>query len=379
VHLISLELANFRSYRELNLSLLPGLTIAYGTNGAGKSNLLEAAYLLAIGKSYRASVERELVAWDAAASGGQAIIGGLVARADGDVELRVGLDCAGSSNTVAKRIRVNGVARRASDMVGALGAVLFTAEDIDLVFGSPQGRRRYLDIMLAQFGGQYVQSLQRYQRVLTQRNALLRAIREGRANDSELAYWDSSLCAEGAVVLGARFDAMQRLAPLVAEAFDRLEASDTLAITYAATVPFEERPTPETFAAALERVRGSERGAGMTLVGPHRDDLKITMNGVEMAKHASRGQARLAALGLRVAEARLMEERRNDPPVVLLDDVLSELDDRRRALVLDEAARNNQTIVTTADLGQVPAKYLDGAHRLRVEAGTVSYETPETL
>jgi DNA replication and repair protein RecF len=375
VQLTSLELANFRSYRELDLTLPAGLTIAHGTNGAGKSNLLEAAYLLAIGKSYRASVERELVAWEAAAAGGQAIIGGRVIRVDGEVELRVGLDCAGSSNVVAKRIRVNGVARRAADMVGALGAVLFTAEDIDLVFGSPQGRRRYLDIMLAQFGGHYVQALQRYQRVLTQRNALLRAIREGRSTDTELAYWDDSLCTEGATVLGERYDAMQRLAPLVAEAFDRLEAIDSLGVTYAATVPFEERPTAETFASALERVRGAERGAGMTLVGPHRDDLKITMNGVEMAKHASRGQARLAALGLRVAEARLMEERRNDPPVVLLDDVLSELDDRRRGLVLEEALRNHQTIVTTADLAQVPGSFLDGAHRLRVEDRTVVRET----
>jgi DNA replication and repair protein RecF len=161
----------------------------------------------------------------------------------------------------------------------------------------------------------------------------------------------------------------------VAEAFDRLEAMDSLAVTYAATVPFDERPTPEIFAAALERVRGAERGAGVTLVGPHRDDLKITMNGVEMAKHASRGQARLAALGLRVAEARLMEERRGDPPVVLLDDVLSELDGRRRTLVLEEAARNHQTIVTTADLDQVPRNFLEGAHRLRVDGGAVEYET----
>jgi len=140
-------------------------------------------------------------------------------------------------------------------------------------------------------------------------------------------------------------------------------------------VPFHERPTAETFAGALAQGHGAERGAGMTLVGPHRDDLKITMNGVEMAKHASRGQARLAALGLRVAEARLMEERRGDPPVVLLDDVLSELDGRRRTLVLEEASRNHQTIVTTADMGQVPPIFLEDAHRLRVEGGTVEYET----
>lgn len=374
MHLRNVELTNFRSFRSLELSLEPGLTVVSGDNGAGKSNLLEASYLLAIGKSYRASTERELVSWEAADAGGYCIVAGTVARADGDVELRVGLDCAGQTNIAQKRIRINGVPKRASDLVGALSAVLFTANDIDLIFGSPQGRRRYLDIMLSQLGGHYVHALQRYQRVLTQRNALLRALREGRAGEGELAFWDESLCREGALVLGARFDAMQRLVPLVSEAFNRMEAVDRLDVSYVATVDFEERPTAETLAEALERDRGAERKAGMTLIGPHRDDLKLSMNGVEMSKHASRGQARLAALSLRVAEAAVLEERRGDPPVVLFDDVLSELDDRRRTLVLDEASRHTQAIVTTTDVGVVPERYLSQAHRLRIEAGEVLTE-----
>ena len=374
MYLRNVELTNFRSYRSLELSLEPGLTVLHGDNGTGKSNLLEASYLLAIGKSYHASTERELVSWEAAEAGGYCIIAGTVARADGDVDLRVGLDCAGQSNTAQKRIRVNGVPKRASDMVGALSAVLFTADDIDLIFGSPQGRRRYLDIMLSQLGGQYVHALQRYQRVLTQRNALLRSVRDGRASDSELVFWDESLCREGALVLGARFDAMQRLVRLVSDAFTRLEATDQLDVSYTATVDFEERPTAEALAVALERNRGAERNAGMTLVGPHRDDLKIVMNGVEMSKHASRGQARLAALSLRVAEGELLEERRGDAPVILFDDVLSELDVRRRTLVLEEASQYTQSIITTTDVDFVPAAYLSGAHRMRIEAGQILAE-----
>jgi DNA replication and repair protein RecF len=369
-----LELTNFRSYRSLEVAFPVGLTIAHGGNGAGKSNLLEAAYLVAIGKSYRAQTERDLVSWEAAKAGGYAIVAGSVARAEGQVDLRVGLDCQGSSSAVVKRVRINGVAKRASDLVGALNAVLFTAEDIDLVLGSPGGRRRYLDIMLSQLGGRYLQSLQRYQRVLTQRNALLRTLREGRARDDELVYWDDLLCKEGAAILGVRHEAVRELAPLIAEAFDRLEAEDNLEVTYVSTVPFEERPTPQTLADALIRNRAAERGAGMTLVGPHRDDLRIAMNGVDMTKHASRGQARLAALSMRLAEATLLEQRRNDPPVILLDDVLSELDDRRRQLVLEEAATHQQAILTTADVAQVPTPFLDGARCLRIEPGGVAEE-----
>jgi DNA replication and repair protein RecF len=376
VELTAVTLANFRSYRSLDLSLEPGLTVVHGANGSGKSNLLEAIYLLAIGKSYRAGTERELVSWETADAGGMAIVAGYVRRSDGPAELRVGLDCGTQANAVQKRIRVNGVPRRATDLVGVLSAVHFSAEDIDLVSGAPQGRRRYLDVMLSQLGGHYVQALQRYQRVLTQRNHLLRDLREGRAGEDELAYWDRSLCVEGAAVLGARFDALDRLRPIVTESYGRLEGRGSMSAEYVATVPFEARPTPEIMAEALERSRGQERAMAMTVVGPHRDDLRLMLNGVELAKHASRGQARLAALSLRVAEGQLLTERRGDAPVLLLDDVLSELDEGRRALVVDVAAAYPQAIVTTADLGLLPPGPLSAARRLRVEEGRVLEEAP---
>jgi DNA replication and repair protein RecF len=350
------------------------MTVVHGDNAEGKSNLLEAIYLLAIGKSYRAGTERELVSWEAADAGGYAIIAGTVQRADGVVELRIGLDCAKQASGVQKRIRINGVPRRAADLVGALGAVLFSAEDIELVFGSPQGRRRYLDVMLSQLGGHYIQALQRYQRVLTQRNHLLRNLRDGRAGEDELTFWNESLCTEGAEVLGARFDALQRLAPLVAESFERLEGRGRLTAEYQATVAFDTRPTPTDLAEALEKTKAQERAMAMTVVGPHRDDLRLSLGGIEMAKHASRGQARLATLALRMAEGELLREQRGDAPVLLLDDVLSELDPNRRALVLDEGARYPQALVSTADLGLLPPAYNAGVRRLCVEAGEILEE-----
>jgi DNA replication and repair protein RecF len=374
VQLTSLSLTNFRSYRSLDLPLGPGLTMVHGDNAQGKSNLLEAVYLLAIGKSYRATTERELVSWEAADAGGYAIVAARVSRGDGPWELRVGFDCAGGAPSgVVKRIRVNGAPKRASELVGVMTAVLFSAEDIDLVFGSPQGRRRYLDILLSQQSRHYVQALQRYQRVLLQRNHLLRAMREGRAGADELTFWDDSLCREGADVLSARYDAMERLAPLVSEAFARLAGGEqALSVSYAATTPWDERPSPELFAQALALTQAQERAAAMTVVGPHRDDLRLELGDVELVRHASRGQGRLAALGLRIAEGQLLHERTGDAPIILLDDVLSELDPRRRELVLGEALRYPQALVTTAD----PAQIMDGieARWLRMSDGVVTEE-----
>ncbi len=369
-----LSLTNFRSYRQLDLPLGPGLTTVVGDNAEGKSNLLEALYLLAIGKSYRAQTERDLVSWEAADAGGYAIAAATLAGREGPVELRVGLDCAAGPG-VLKRVRVNGVPKRASDLVGVMSAVLFSAEDIDLVFGSPSGRRRYLDILLSQTSRRYVQALSRYQRVLSQRNALLKAMRESRANEDELGFWDESLSAEGAIVLAERWTSTDRLAGLVGEAFDRLYGGGSLSVEYVAT---SARPQDGEYAQAMAKAlrasRRRERALGMTLVGPHRDDLRLLLGGMEIARHASRGQARLAALALRLAEGRLLAERRGDPPLLLLDDVLSELDEPRRTLVLEEASAYPQTIVTTADGNVLRAVHVDGARRLRVVSGSVVNE-----
>ncbi len=379
MELTSLSLTNFRSYRALELTLDRGLTVLAGDNAQGKSNLLEAVYLLAIGKSQRAAAERELVSWEAAEAGGYAIVAAKVQRAADPVELRLGLDCGGGrTGTVVKRIRVNGVPKRASDLVGVLSAVLFSATDIDLAYGPPQGRRRYLDVLLSQTSRRYVHGLQRYLRVLGQRNAVLRSMRDGRAGEDELAVWDPQLCEEGAAVLVTRHEAMQRLAPLAAEAFERLAGTGpTLSVDYVATVESIEAgaaPSPAAVAAALERSRRQERAVGMTVVGPHRDDIRLVLDGVELAKHASRGQARLAALALRLAEAQLLDERRGDPPVILLDDILSELDERRRGLVLEEALRYPQVLLTTAEPALVPASGLAAARILRLVDGQVLEE-----
>ena len=371
MQLTSLTLTNFRSYRQLDLVLEPGLTVISGENGQGKSNLLEALYLLAIGKSYRAVTERDLVSWQAAEAGGYAIVSAALDGPHGPIELRVGLDCREGPG-IAKQVRVNGTPKRASDLVGMMGAVLFAAEDIDLIFGPPSGRRRYLDVLLAQVSRRYIQALSRYHRVLAQRNTLLRAMREGRAGEAELTFWDDALVKEGAVVLGERWSSMAELGEFTASAFKRLSSQDALSVVYVGTAAEPEDGNGEhALREALRASREQERARGMTLVGPHRDDLRLLLNGVEATRHSSRGQARLAALAMRLGEARLLAERRGDQPLLLLDDALSELDERRRELVLEEACCYPQTIVTTADPHALPDAFLHPARHLRVQSGQV--------
>ena len=175
---------------------------------------------------------------------------------------------------------------------------------------------------------------------------------------------------EGAAVLGERWSSMAALGQAAASAFERLSSQDTLSVDYIGTAEEpEDGDGVRAMEDALHASRDQERARGMTLVGPHRDDLRLVLNGVEAPRHASRGQARLAALALRLGEARLLAERRGDPPLLLLDDALSELDERRRKLVLEEACCYPQTIVTTADANVLPDAFLHRAHRLRVHGG----------
>ena len=388
MELRSFSLVNFRNYVSLDLEVPSGLVVLVGENAQGKSNLLEAIYLLAIARSFRVSKEREMVSWQAVEEGSLALVAGTVARQHDVLELRLGMQVypPQKEGLVRKQVRVNGVPRRLSEMVGLLNAVLFSAEDLDIIYGAPSERRRYLDVMLCQVSRPYLRSLQRYQHVVAQRNSLLRRIRDGRAQVAELAFWDQALSTEGAYLLGARYEALASLAPLVQAMYRRLMGTDQeLSLEYVTTTPLAagagllaDETGPDRFREAIDRglesSRPRERAQAQTVVGPHRDDLRIAVAGAEMAGSASRGQARLAALALRLAEGQLLSDRRGEPPVILLDDVLSELDARRRALVMEEVQRYPQVLVTTVSRDLLPIPCWEAANHFRVSNGRVTRE-----
>ena len=396
MHLSHLSLTNFRNFLQLELDLPQGIVVLFGGNAQGKSGLLEAIYLLAIAKSFRAENEYEVVNWKAALEDGNALVGGTIEKQDERLRVYVGYQCVPARETqpgpsrlgdhvfgVRKQIRVSRVKRTAAELVGLVTAVLFTAQDIDLVQGPPSNRRRYLDILLSQVDRSYFKSLQRYQRVLQQRNRLLKLLQDRRAGPDELTFWDEELVKEGSWITDRRAEAMAALLSLCRERHSELTGGrEDLILEYRPRVPLGPAgPGGDTqggFMAALEASRNREVGLGSTLVGPHRDDFALLVNDVDMGPYASRGQARTLALTLRLAEAEYLASARGEGPIVLLDDVLSEMDSFRRGRVLEKAAQYQQLIITTTDLEIIQRSAVDSATYYQVEGGRVSPATPPT-
>ncbi len=388
MHLAELSLTHVRTFARLEWRIEAGVHVVVGPNGSGKSNLVEAITLLATARSARSRSDAEIVSWSALGDVAP------VARAAGRVLTRGGEQVSvevvitartalgGDAVAAGRRFRVNGVARRASDLIGRLRVVPFSADDLAIIGGAPAERRRYLDVTIAQLDAGYVRALQRYTRVLQQRNSLLRRLQERRAAAHELDFWDDELSRTGAALLHARAATVAALAAEAAVQYAMLAPADgALACCYRPGVPADlgarvlAGAPVEAIAAELGEVVRAERArdvqAGVTRVGPHRDDVAIDIAGHAAATTASRGQQRTAALALRLAEVAHSFARTADAPVLLLDDVLSELDAGRRARVLAVAFGVDQVIITTPDADRPGRAELPGARWYAIADGAL--------
>ena len=388
-YLSHLGINSFRNLAELELHVPSGVVVFFGANAQGKTALMEAVYTLAIARSFRAENEREVVNFQTAAEGGMALVNGVIESRGQQHRIYVGYQTVSKENggpalggapaySVRKQIRVSRVRRSAAELVGLVNAVLFSAEDMDLVQGPPSRRRRFLDILLSQADPLYVKSLQRYQKVVQQRNQLLRLIRDGRAQTDEMAFWDSQLVSEGAWIGWRRKQALADLAPLCVQHHRELSGRDgasegDLMVCYRPSVPLGDdcAHTEERFREELAAAWARERATATTVVGPHRDDFYLLIDQVEMGTFASRGQARTLALTLKLAEASYLTTARSDDPIVLLDDVLSEMDASRREKVLGKARQYHQVLITTTDLGLTRDYFGNDASYFQVKGGVV--------
>jgi DNA replication and repair protein RecF len=343
-----LELVDFRNHPALTVDLPAGVSVLAGANGVGKTNLLEAVGYLATLGSHRVGQDASLVRAGADAALVRAIAIREGRRVQVDVEIRPGSGVRG---------RVNGAAvPRARDVLGVVRATMFAPEDLGLIRGDPEERRRFLDVLATQRLPRYLGSRQDYERVLRQRNTLLRSA-GGRLPAAALAtldVWDEKLATAGAEIWAERLRLVAALMPLVTRAYRQLAARDDLVeATYVSSLgsPAELDPDPAKLAQALrERLladRPRELERGITLSGPHRDDLGLTLRALPARTHASHGEAWSLALALRLGAHRLLAAE-GEEPVLLLDDVFAELDQRRRAQVAEVANAAEQALVTAA-------------------------------
>ena len=279
---------------------------------------------------------------------------------------------------VSKQIRVNRQAVTAAGLVGRIGAILFSVDDLELALGAPARRRRYLDVLICQAQRSYLTALQRYQAALRNRNGLLRRRREGHVDAEELQYWDDRLVESGALVTMTRAGVVAQLGELGRGHYRELAApAATLSLSYRPSVPVGATPeeTAEGFRHLLRQRAAREQASATTAAGPHRDDFAIFADGLDAGAFASRGEARTMALALRLAEAGYLAEARQDAPIILLDDVCSEMDAGRRERVLRKAAGYGQTLLTTTDVGLTRAGLGDSAAYFRVAGGTAIRES----
>lgn len=348
----SISVRDLRGYAALDATFGSGPHLIAGPNAAGKTSLLEAIVLLAWGRSHRTSTDGEMVRW-----------GADLARIEGrtgDETIEVALVRTGTEpgGGARKRIRVNGLPRRASGLVGLLRAVLFAPEEMLLVIGSPGLRRAAIDQLAAQRGSAYLRDLATYSRTLQQRNSLLRAIREEQADRAELRFWDGTFLDAGSAIVEARLRLLGELAGPLARAHAEIApeeaAASRLAIRYATNAPaFPGESARDALARRLVETAEKEVWNGSTLIGPHRDDLVFELDGRDLSGFASRGQQRTAILAFKLAELDLLTDQDGRPPLLLLDDVFSELDPERRSHLVRRIAALPQAFVTTTTLADL--------------------------
>ena len=372
MQITELTLRSYRSYETLHLAFDPGVQIFLGANAQGKTNIIEALYYAAFGRSHRTSSDAELIR--VGADGAHIALSFRRHDVPGALSFTF-------ARGARRRIEYAGESLRQRDLVGILPMVLFSPEDLFLVKGAPALRRRYLDAELSQASPAYYGELLRYTRILKQRNAVLKDIRERLAAPDDLLPWDAQLAKSAAYIVTRRTSAVAQLGALSARVQSVLAAGEELTLVYdiAGAAPESGAKDDMTerlylwYNKMLREGRARDIARAATGVGPHLDDLVLRVGGMNLRSFGSQGQQRTGALALKLAELFYLQENVGEAPILLLDDVMSELDaDRRRALLDFIRHENIQTFITATDAAYFPAERM-GTYRY-VEEGKVRDE-----
>lgn len=360
MYIESLELKNFRNYEELSIVLDPGTNILYGDNAQGKTNVLEAVYLCGTTKSHRGSKDKEMIRFEQDESHIRMMV-----KKDG-VSHKIDMHL---KKNKSKGIAIDGVPiRKASELFGIVNIVFFSPEDLNIIKNGPAERRRFLDSEICQLSRLYMIELANYNKVVAQRNKLLKEISfSGRMADT-LEIWDEQMVRYGTSIISERKKFISRLNDILSEIHQNLTGGkEQILITY------EPNVSEEGFSEELKAGRERDLRFGQSYTGPHRDDFCVRVNDIDIRKYGSQGQQRTAALSLKLAEIRLVEEEIHDTPVLLLDDVLSELDGSRQNYLL-QSIHSIQTLITCTGLDEFVENHFEANSVFQVVEGSVFHK-----
>lgn len=342
-----LKLYQYRNYPYLTISFEDNINVFLGHNAQGKTNILEAIYYAAIGRSHRTHNDQELIHWD---------------KTQAKVQIdfsRMGVDNQLSflfQKDKRREIVYNGLKVKPNEVMGALNVVLFSPEDLMLIKGAPQERRRFLDIEISQANRVYYEMIVKYNKIVQQRNAMLKKLRESNMESDMLDIWDEQLSVMSHRIVTKRKEAVDKLSMLANLMHRRLtQEKESLKISYVVHGLEEgEIPSAEWYLTSLKKRHQLDIIRGSTSVGPHRDDLKIEVNGIDLKTFGSQGQQRTGILSMKLSELEYIKSEIGEYPILLLDDVMSELDYERRSQLLLFIKEKIQTFITATDRKYFP-------------------------
>ncbi len=400
MYLTHLSLTNFRSFARLDMDIPRRVVLLTGSNAQGKTSVLEAVYFLAAFTSFQTHADRQLVNFIEAKKG--LAVGRLVAEytrgpTKHRIEVRLVLEAVGANGRrLRKEILLDGVKRPLAEVIGHFNAVIFVPQMVQIIEGGPEERRRYLNLALAQTVPGYARLLSEYGEALTQRNALLKLLAERGGDPKQLDFWDETITRTGAVIILRRIEVVQEIEKLATRihrdlthgaevlrlhyqpAYDPLPHPEgQLAMPLATPVQrngFNEEDIRRGFFEALTQIRAEEIRRGVTVLGPHRDELRFLANGIDLSDYGSRGQVRTALLALKLAEIEWMKTRTGQWPVLLLDEMLAELDIQRRADLLACLDKIEQALLTTTDLKLFSPDFVERSEVWEVSTGKVKVQ-----
>ncbi|WP_415982255.1 DNA replication/repair protein RecF [Anaerostipes caccae] len=360
MYIQSLELKNYRNYDRLIIEFSSGTNILYGDNAQGKTNILEAVYLGATTKSHRGSKDKEIIRFG-----------------ENESHIRIHLmkqDIGHQIDMHLKKSRTKGAAidripnKRSSDLLGFVPVIFFSPEDLSIIKNGPSERRKFLDIELSQLEKMYLHQLSSYNRVMAQRNNLLKQLAYQRELLDTLDSWDLQLVKYGSEVIRYRQKFIEDLNEIIREIHKNLTGKkEKIVLKYDYSVNYDE------FLTVLQRKREIDLKYASTGAGPHRDDIEFLVNGIDIRKFGSQGQQRTAALSLKLAQIELVKRQTGETPILLLDDVLSELDSSRKNYLLD-SIKDIQTLITCTGLEEFINSHLQIDKMFQVKSGKIVRE-----